>query len=310
MNSHLAKRSNRWSETSSLIAVFSVTCLVALAGPSSGADRLRVSPGVQRLPAPSASPHVVSPPPSKTAPPALPAVQKPDWAVSVAQQQELPNGRMKFKFRVENKGGKKGDKTFLRVRVGYPCPGGENWTDIYSSQGGITEVKPLNPGESVVVPAPDWFITPEEYAGKGCKYEVELRDKSQVPLIDANPANNKMHVYTKKLALPDLVIVEKNESYGANGKPIRGIHVMNKGTGTAGPSMAWYSFRIKKDTPKEEKKVAVPSLAPGQSYRLFGGVPEYAPEIEIGVQVDWKNDVPEQNEHNNHYGNIATVPMS
>jgi hypothetical protein len=206
-------------------------------------------------------------------------------------------------FRVENKGDAKGPSAKIRVRRGKPCPGGEDWSYFF---GGEMNVKPLDPGTSVVVPANDYLTTPGEYAGHGCKYLVELRSYyGDMKWIDSNPANDKMHLYTKKLSLPDLVIEKRAEKTG-----VFGIHVVNRGAGPADPSVAWYTFRINKDKPKEEKKVPVPPLAPGQSYRLFGGVPEYSKEIEIGVQADWKNDVTEQNEQNNHFGNISTVPVN
>ncbi len=290
----------------STLALFLAVVLIPF-HTSFAADAGRSSPATQRPAAPPQVPKSGSPPPAKAVPaPTLPKSPSPDYAVSVAKQDVLPNGRLRVKFRVENLGNKAGAPATIRIRYGSPCPGGENWTGI---QNGELAVKGLGAGESAIVPTVYPFITPEDLAGKGCKYLVELRQGS-VPWADANPANDRMHLYTKKLSLPDLVVeTYPGEKFDAYGKRMHGFLVKNQGEGPAGPSVAWYKFRPGKNKPYEEKKVSVPALAPGQSFKLFGEAPEYDPDVEVGIQVDWKNDVAEQNEKNNHYGNISTVPV-
>lgn len=230
---------------------------------------------------------------------------KPDYAISVDQQQEMPDGGMMFRFRVDNLGGAPGGKAKVDIHVGLPCPGGENWVPVYKLPGEQYTIPALDPGKSTTflsgLGAGGYFTTPKQYTGKGCRFRVEVQGAGIGFATDANPSNNRMHVFTKKLSLPDLVVYA---AFGEGGPKI--AYVKNVGDAPAGPSVAVFKCKAltehttcssagEKRKATEEMEVKVPALAPGQSHKIHS----VREDTEGSVQADRNNDVVERDETNN-----------
>jgi hypothetical protein len=256
-----------------------------------------VVPG-SRSPAPDVVP-VTPVQPGKT------YLPKPDYAISVDKQQEMPDGGMTFRFRVDNLGKVPGGKAKVDIHVGLPCPGGENWVPVYKLPGENYSIPALDPGKSTTflsgLGTGGYFTTPHQYTGKGCRFRVEVHGGGVGFATDANPSNNRMHVFTKKLSLPDLVV---NAAFGAGGPKM--AWVKNVGDAPADPSVALFKCKAltehttcgyadEKRKAMLEMEVKVPALAPGQSHKIHSVMPD----TEGSVQADKNNDVVERDETNN-----------
>lgn len=132
----------------------------------------------------------------------------------------------------------------MKISVGIPCPGGENWGPLYFTQGEDYSVPALDPGKSAIVPKSKYgmgtggtFTTPQQYLGKGCRFRVEVQGAGG-SMPDANPSNNRMHVFTKKFSLPDLVAYMDPTGGGPNK-----VYVKNVGDAPADPSVALFKCK-------------------------------------------------------------------
>jgi hypothetical protein len=232
---------------------------------------------------------------------------KPDYAIAVHKQQETSDGGMMFRFRVDNLGKAPGGPAVVKISVGLPCPGGENWGPLSFSQGEDYSVPALDPGKSAFVPNSKYgsggsFITPHQYLGKGCRFRVEVQEAGG-GRPDANPSNNRMHVFTKKFSLPDLVVFMDPTGGGPNK-----LSVKNVGEAPADPSVALFKCKALTEfttcgSPAEKRKAAVemevkvPALASGQTYKIHSAMPDTSGS----VRADKNNAVKERNETNNLY---------
>ena len=244
-------------------------------------------------------PAPVPPPKSGAAPGSTvqshqPILPKPDYAISVAAQQEFENGAVVWRFRVENKGGAAGRTATVVLSVGTPCPGGENWQTLVSFPvPGASYETGLEPGKTSVTPP---YKLPGKYVGKGCKLKAAI----QPHFADGDAANNTMHLFTKKLPLPDLIV-----EYTAN----NGFYVKNIGDAPAGASLFNYYCQTldpnktcgggtekRKEQATIEKPV--PALKPGESYKV-GVFPRDG--VFWSAEADKKNEVTERDEGNNSF---------
>jgi hypothetical protein len=236
---------------------------------------------------------------------------KPDYAIAVHKQQETSDGGMLFQFRVDNLGKAPGGPGVVKISVGLPCPGGENWGTLSFPQEEDYSVPALDPGKSAFVPKSKYkygigtvssFLTPHQYLGKGCRFRVEVKEAGG-GRPDANPSNNRMHVFTKKFSLPDLVVFMDTAGGGPNK-----LTVKNIGEAPADPSVALFKCKALTEmttcgSPAEKRKaelemeVKVPALSPGQTYKIHSAMPDTSGS----VQADRNNDVNERNETNNVY---------
>ena len=254
-----------------------------------------------------------APPAALEARPAQPG--KPDYALTLNSQQEFKNTALGWTFRVENRGkaAPAGEKntaktpygnisTFgtvsagkLVISVGQPCPETKYWKALEA-----IPLPVLQPGASVVVPQ-GLYKMPDEYAGKGCRFQAEI----QGPADDANASNNVMHMITKQFDLPDLIVALGPGSGQAGLGPA--LVVKNIGKATAAPSKFHYECQSKHESkscglPSQAYKkndvrdVAVPSLKPGQSHVVMDSTP-YWPAW-TGY-ADYLKEVAETNEDNN-----------
>ena len=223
-----------------------------------------------------------------------PILPKPDYAIVVASQQEFENGAMAWRFRVENKGGAAGRRASVVLSIGIPCPGGENWQTLISFPvPALPHETGLDPGKTSVTPAMPYRL-PANYVGKGCQLKAVL----QPHFADGDASNNTVHLFTKKLMLPDLIV-----DYSA----ANGFYVKNIGDAVAGPSLFhYYCQTLDPDkscgplTQKRKEQATVekpvPALNPGESYKV-----EVFPRDGVfwSAQADKKQQVFERNEGNN-----------
>jgi hypothetical protein len=236
--------------------------------------------------------------PGRVAPVAAP---RPDYAIRMDSQQELENAAILWVFHIENKGQAAPEAKIssptalstgakLAVSVGFPCPGDKNWKQI-----ALEKVLPVPPGGTSKIS----YKMPEEYAGKGCRFRAEIIG----PFDDVNTANNVIHMFSKKAAMPDLVIAPAPVLSG----PGNGLDVMNIGNAPAGPSKFHFectSHDATKTCGKPYEKhqwtvardVPVPSLKPGQSFTVMGSTPN---GVQWKAYADYGNEVVEANEANN-----------
>jgi hypothetical protein len=183
----------------------------------------------------------------------------------------------------------------LVISVGQPCPEPKYWKPLET-----IPLPVLQPRESVVVP-PGLYKMPDEYAGKGCRFRAEI----QGPAEDSNSSNNVMHMITKTVELPDLIVAPTSGKPPAGLSP--GLEVRNIGKATAAPSKFHYECQSKNQEkscglPSQPYKkndvrdVAVPALKPGQSHTVMDSTP-YWPAWT--AHADYAKEVPETNEDNN-----------
>jgi hypothetical protein len=251
-----------------------------------------VQPGGALQPAPAPKPG----PPGSAVRPHEPILPKPDYAISVESQQELDNTAMLWRFRVENKGGAPGGRATIVLSIGAPCPGGEDWKPLVTFPvPALSFEKGIEPGKASVTPTTPYKL-PAAYVGKGCKLKATI----QTQFADGDVSNNTMHLFTKKLMLPDLIV---------QSSATQGFFVKNIGDGPAGPSLFHYYCQTLDPnktcgggTEQRKEQVTiekpVPALKPGESYKV-GVFPRS--DVSWSTQADKNNEVAERDETNNSY---------
>lgn len=285
---------SRYKTTSAVV----VLAGLLTAAPAITAAAERQTDGKTTQPGPAFQAAPIAP-----ATPQRPQQPKPDYAISLASQQEHSDTTISWRFRIENKGAAApsaaiGTKLVISVArsfTGEVCSSGQagDWEKLAAQP----VFKALKPGESVLVPLFGPYSMPKKYAGKGCKFRAEIKG-----LDDADFSNNTMHMYGKKKALPDLVIV--------GGGPGGSLRVKNTGAGRAEASKFHFQCHTSGDPkkscglPGEKNKsqlildIPVPALNPGQSVEVMNATPISASWQAI---ADSANEVGESNELNNLY---------
>ncbi len=215
------------------------------------------------------------------------AAPRPDYALKLESQEELPNTAILWHFRVTNVSlvGQTYGAASLVVKARPPCPA----TLVTNSP-----LPKLQPGASVKLSAQ----MPDHLAGKGCQFRAEILYAG-----DADPGNNVLQLQSKTAQLPDLYLELGVGSQYSDGT----LSVRNGGKAPSPPSVVHYTCYTtdlnkscrnyyEPRQPDITLNVSVPALPPGQAFPVTNFTPNnlpwkaYADHTKQVVESDEKNN--------------------